>query len=77
MGNQIHDINKYKKSLLYLKHLETIINVIDLSLRALKFYEPYTSVAKIMRIMENEKAVLQSHLEQCKKIKESKGKRNS
>lgn len=75
MGEQ-YDLLKYKKSIAYSTHLEVILNVIELALKALTYYKGYTSVNKIMRVMENEKAILQSHLELCKKIKESKGKTN-
>lgn len=75
--NNVHNLNQLKKARLYAEHVEAIIKVIDLSLKGLKHFEPYTSVARIMQVLNEERKVLQDHLDKCKKIKETKGKINA
>lgn len=69
----IHNLKKYKESLVYITHLEAILLIIGLSIKGLLHYKAYVPVAKILLVMEDQKRVLESHLQKHRKIRDSKG----
>lgn len=73
--NNTHDLKKYKESLAILPHLEAIIRVLNLTESALKHYNSYIPVIKILNSIRDQKALLEIHRIDYKKIKETKGRK--
>lgn len=71
---QSYDLKAYKQSKVYCEHIEAILRSLHLAEKCLTHFKVYTSVQKILSVIEDEKRILQIHYEKYKKIKETKGK---
>lgn len=72
--SNIYDIKQLKASKIYITHLESILKVVDLSIKGLQHFELYDSVRRILNVMRDEQKILQLHLEKQKHILKNKGK---
>lgn len=70
---KIHNIKSYKESLIVINHIEAILKVIDLTIKALTHYRIYLPVQKILITLKEQKLTLEIHLEHHKKQKTNKG----
>lgn len=69
----VFNAKKYKLAKVICGDLELILKVVNLSLRGLEPYRPYTPVRRLIESLKEEKSILESHLEKQKKIKKEKG----
>lgn len=71
----IHSIAEYRKAQLYVKDLERAIKILTTAEAALRNYEKYRPVNKILTTLRSELVFLDIFLEQNKIILETKGER--
>lgn len=62
------NLKSYKVAKEYAKDSEEFLKVIDLSIRALSFYNKYKPVSSILYSLKDNKAILEAHLNTAKKI---------
>lgn len=70
----VHKLGDYKISKTVVTELEAILKVINLSIAGLGYFKNYTSVTKILNVLENERGILNAHLQKYAKVQKDKGK---
>ena len=70
----VHKLGDYKISKTVVRDLEAILTVINLTIRGLQLFKHYIPVAKVLNVLENEKGILNAHLQKYTKINQEKGK---
>jgi len=73
MMSNINNLHSYKKAKVIVKDLEQVINAMDLSIRALVHFSKYIPVRESVSILENNKTLLEIHLNKQRKIIANKG----
>lgn len=66
---KISNIDQFKKIKLakkVVKDITFLMNIIRLTLRAFKRYEKYTPIKELIRVIEDQKQILQIHLDSNK-----------
>jgi hypothetical protein len=74
--NNIHNLNKYKESLVVLTHIDAILRVFNLAERSLSLFKVYIPVAKVLHVIKEQKALLELHKKEYERIKSTKGMYN-
>lgn len=59
---KIIDLQKYKEAKAVVPHLEAVLKIFTLAIKALSYYRAYICVARVLIVLEDEKMVLESHL---------------
>lgn len=72
--DKVHNFKDYKKAKIHVEHLKAIINVVNLSIQGLEFFEIYEGVQRILFALKSEKKILQGHLVKQEEIIKNKGK---
>lgn len=68
-----HDLQKYKEAKALLPHLETIIKVLNLTIKSLSYYQHFIPVYRILSVINNQKYILELERDRYKYIKSTKG----
>lgn len=68
------NLKAYKEAIVICIHLEAILKVVNLSINGLKHFRPYIPVSKILKVLEEQKIVLEVQYKKYEKIKKTKGK---
>ena len=72
---KITDLKKarqVKNSAIAIDNIKDIVKIMDLAMRGLEHFKGYKSVQNVVRTMKDEKATLEAHLSQFRKLKENK-----
>lgn len=69
----IHDINRYKKALIYCKELAKLELSMKNALVELELYKKYLPAQECIEVLSNNLTIVQVHLNHQKKIVENKG----
>ncbi len=73
--NDVHDLTEIKKAKIVVTELEKVIQIINLSQAGLLPFRKYTSLQETLLCLEDSKLILEIHLENSKRVLETKGKR--
>lgn len=68
-----HDLHKYQRSIKLTKDINTILIKLNNALSSLEEYKHYNPVKDIIRSMENNKTILEIHLNKERHIMKNKG----
>lgn len=68
-----HDFNKYKKAKIIVSELETLLKIIDLSIKGITPFKKYNSISETLMCLNDNKTILDIHLNHYKKVIETKG----
>lgn len=71
--NKIYDFQDYKQSKEFVKELEHVTEVFELAHQALLAYAKYAPVRKVIETLQDNKIIIDIHLNNQRKIVESKG----
>lgn len=64
----VTNLKQYKEAKAVIPHLEAILKVFDLTIKALKIFKAYIGVAKVLLVIEDQKLILESHLAKYRKL---------
>lgn len=71
--NPIHNINSYKKALVYVRELAKLEASMKNALSEIEVYKKYIPAQECIEVLSNNLKIVQVHLNHQKKIVESKG----
>lgn len=71
---KVTDINAYKKAKIVVKDLLNTLGVIHSTIKQLERYSKYTQVADCISVLDQNKTLLEIHLNKYKRVLENKGK---
>jgi len=72
--NEVHDLNKVKKAKTIVRELETVLKILNLSIKTLAPFQKYNSLSETLHALEDSKTILGVHFEHYQQVLKNKGK---
>lgn len=69
----LNDFTKFKKAKTIVRELSTLLKIIDLSIAGLTPFRKYTSISETLLCLQDNKTILEIHLDAQKHILDNKG----
>jgi coproporphyrinogen III oxidase-like Fe-S oxidoreductase len=68
-----HNLQSYREAKMIGPHISAILKVINLSIRSLQHFKSYLPVIKIIKVMEEQKTLLELHKKKYDEVLDRKG----
>lgn len=71
----LHNLKNYKEAKAILPHIDAIIKVLNLTEKGLSHFNSFIPVARILKVIREEKSILESYKQEFEIVRKSKGKK--
>lgn len=71
--SNLHDFNKLKKAKVIVRELTILLKIVELSINGMTPFRKYSSIQETLACLQDNKIILQIHLDHHKQILANKG----